>query len=237
MTKYLISILILTTSCSLLDNPNDYEAYWYETYYKLTLHKNLTFKYRYEGHRGNAVFEGTYNILNDTIILTESTNKLEEQMFLRYDSDCLVELETRFSYCKRTNEELGSERIAINYPQLKESNQKEKDDVIGLINIALTNPEFDKYFDPAEGPLVIQEYHEINANNNVKLRYKGVEAQILTKKQIEKNEFSRYLIIDEITIGLKSVMINFKVMPEGYIGVLDFFNRENNEWKLHKRTL
>ncbi|MEZ5041131.1 MAG: hypothetical protein R2828_35990 [Saprospiraceae bacterium] len=232
-----MSILLLLSGCSWMSNSNEYEAYWYETYYKLTLNKNLTFKYIYEGHRGNSEFKGTYKIHNDTIILNESSHELKELKFLRHQSGCLVELETRFSYCKRTTEEWGSERIAINYPQLKESNKKEKEEVIKLINIALTNPALEKYFIPTNNPLIIQEYYEINANNNVRLIYKGKEAQILTKEQIEENGISRYLIIDEVTIGLKSVMIDFQVMPEGYIGVLDFFNKENEEWKLLKRTL
>lgn len=237
MTKYLVPIFVLLSGCSWLNSSNEYEAYWYETYYKLTLNKNHTFYYLYEGHRGNSEYKGTYKIHNDTIILHESTNELEELKFLKHDSGCLVELETSFSYCIRTTQEWGSERIAINYPQLKERNQNEKEEVIRLINIALTNPKLEKYFDLSDNPLVIQEYYQINANNNVQLRYKGEEVRILNQKQIEDNGISRYLIIDEVTIGLKYSMIDFQVMPEGYIGVLDFFNKENAEWKLQKRTL
>jgi len=237
MTKYLVSICILFSGCSTLNNSNDYEAYWYETYFKLTLNKNLTFKYIHEGHLGNSEYEGTYKILNDTIVLNESSKKMEELRFLRYDDDCLVELETRFSYCKRTTEEWGSERIAINYPQLKESNPEEKETVIELINIALTNPELEKYFDSKDGQLKIQEYFEIREENNVELNYKGNNAVILSKEEIERNQIEEYLVIDEITIGLNSAMIDFQIMPEFSVGILDFFKKENGDWKLNKRTL
>jgi len=186
---------------------------------------------------GNSEFKGTYKIYNDTIILNESSDELEYLKFLKHQSGCLVELETRFNYCKRSTEEWGSKRIAINYPQLSESNKKEKEEVIKLINIALTNPELEEYFDSLNNPLIIQEYYEINTNNNVRLMYKGEEVQIFSKEQIEKKGISRYLIIDEVTIGLKSVMIDFQVMPEAYIGILDFFNKENGERKLVKRRL
>lgn len=235
MTKYLVPIFVLLSGCSWISSSNDYEAYWHDTYYKLTLNDNHTFCYLYEGHRGNSEFKGTYRIHNDTIILNESTNKLEELKFLKHGSDCLVELETRFSYCIRKTQEWGSERIAINYPQLKERKQNEKEEVIKLINIALTNPRLEKYFDSSDTPLVIQEYYQINAKNNVKLKYKGEDVRILNKKQIDEAGISRYLIIDEVTIGLKHSMVDFQVMPESYIGVLDFFNKENAEWKLKKR--
>lgn len=189
----------------------------------------------YEGHRGDSKYRGTYTIRNDTIILNESTNTLEELRFLKHNSGCLVELETRFSYCQRKNGQLGGEKIAINYPQLEERNQKEKREVIDLLNIALTNPELEKYFDPAETPMIIQEYHQINANSNVRLSYTGEEAQIVSLKEIEENEISRYLTIEDVTIGLESAMIKCRVMPEEHIGVLDFFTRQNGKWKLRER--
>ena len=200
------------------------------------MNKNQSFKYIHEGHLGNSEYKGTYEIDNDTVILSESTNKLDLLKFLKYDSECIVELESRFSYCKRNTEEWGSERIAINYPQLKETSPKEKEEIIELINIALTNPKLEKYFDPKIG-LKIQEYYEITEANNVKLSFKGNAVQILSKQELEQMKIEEYLVIDEVNIGLNSAMIDFQVMPEFSVGILDFFKKENGMWKLKKRTL
>ena len=96
----IVCIIISLLGCSWSNVSNKYEAYWYETYYELILNKNQTFKYRFEGHRGNLEYRGTYEIVNDTLILNEPTKKLEESKFLIDGSECLIELETRFDYCK-----------------------------------------------------------------------------------------------------------------------------------------
>ena len=102
--KFVVLVCFLLTGCSFENNSKEYEAYWYETYFKLTLNGNQTFKYQYEGHLGFSEYDGTYKIIDDTIVLSESTKELEELRFLIYDDDCLVELESTFDYCIRSAE-------------------------------------------------------------------------------------------------------------------------------------
>ena len=193
-------------------------------------------KYEYlsKGHLGTGVpTSGTYEISGATLIL-KSEHTSHPRKFLILEDGCLVELETRFDFCKRQTDEWGSSRRAINYPQLKERNPKEKEDVIEMLNTALTNPELKKYFKDTTINLVVQEYFEIKKSNNIKLSCFGKPVVLMSEAEIKAAGFVDYLIIDQVNVGLTSAMVDFQVMPEFYVGILDFFENENEVWKLNE---
>lgn len=234
-SKFLIILLLLLNGCDSNQLIGKYEAYWYETYHKLKLKSGNKYVYKSDGHLGMGEFRGTYEVIGDTIRLKGEMEKRGLINFLIAEDGCLIELETRFDYCKRNKKIWGSGKRSINYPQLKEKNEQEKVDVIQMLETALTNPKIRKYFEDTTKRIVVQEYYEIKRSNDIVLTCFNKPVDLKSKEEIESEQIEEYLVVDEINIGLNSAMIDFQVMPEFYIGILIFFSKENGYWKLKKR--
>lgn len=233
---YILFFYLLLSACNSNSLAGNYEAFWYETYNKLELYGDYSYKYEYRGHRGNGKFKGHYEISNDTIILNGPIEKEGLSKFLLVEDGCLIEMETRFEFCIRHQDEWGSRRRAINYPQLKEKSANEKKEVIKMLEVALTNPKLKEYFDDSTKNLIVQEYFEIRKTNNIELTYFGQPIKLMSELEIKSDSIKKYLIIDEVNIGLNSAMIDFQVMPEFSVGVLDFFDKQNGEWILNEKN-
>ena len=158
------------------------------------------------------------------------SNKLESDKFLIDSAGCLVDIETRYDYCKTWPDEWGSTKKNINYPQLKTSNEKRKQDVEWMLQQAFQNKEILEYFPDTTKSLIVQEYYEINKYADLDLQWYGNQIIFLSEKEIKKQNIKDYIIIDEINVGLKSAMVDLQVMPIFYIGILDFFQKENGQW-------
>lgn len=230
-----LGLFFIIYGCSRNELSGKYRSYWYETYHELILRDNSTFEYKSEGHLGGDDFSGTFDKIGDTLILNSRENQSGLSKFLVLEDGCLAELETRFGYCQYSGDDFITKKRKINYPQIKERNRKEKDDVIQMLEIALTNPEIRKYIEDTTMNLIVQEYYEINKRNNLKISCFEKEIELLSKEEIKLRDIKEYLIIDEINIGVYSVLIDFQVMPEFSVGILDAFYKENDEWQLNKR--
>jgi hypothetical protein len=238
MKKLLLIIsLISAYSCNKLEKGQifgTYKAFYYETQWILTLNSDSSFTFITEGHIGDFKENGKYLISGDTLVLEKADM---EQMKLLIDGDsCLIEIETRFDYCKRCTDEYGSRKRSINYPQLSTENKTLKNNVEWMLQTALNNKKILNYLPDTIDTLFIQDYYEINEKSNMNLNWNGKKVKFLSEVKIKDQNIKSYIIIDEFDVGQKTAMINFNMMPEPWHGTLDFFKKEAGNWKHETRN-
>jgi hypothetical protein len=52
----------------------------------------------------------------------------------------------------------------------------------------------------------------------------------LTTDEIKEAQVDEYLIIDDVRLGAETGKVDFQVMPEFSISILEFFEKVNGQW-------
>lgn len=227
-----IIIVFCVYSCSQFNSGKifgTYEAFYCDTKWTLTLNSDSSFNYGVDWEIDNIVKDGRYHISGDTLVL-ERVNMHSNKFLIDGDS-CLIDIESRYDYCKQWPKVWGSRIRNINYPQLPTENEDLKKDLEWMLQIALDNKEISEYISDTAKTLVIQEYYEINKESNLNLNWNGKEIQFLSKSEIKEQNLKSYIIIDEIKIGLESSIIDFMIMPKHWQGTITLFKKKDGIWK------
>jgi len=110
-------LLLLLFGCQNQSNVNGkYESFWGETYFALELLPKNKYKYKIEGHLAFDNLEGEYSISKDTLILKGQGLNGFYNKFVLLENDCLMEVETRFEYCKRKSKTWDTKHYPIKSP-------------------------------------------------------------------------------------------------------------------------
>ncbi|HFA51083.1 MAG TPA: hypothetical protein ENJ95_18885 [Bacteroidetes bacterium] len=80
-----------------------YISYWGETYWEYKFKKNGKFIWKAEGHYGNVKERGTYEIIEDTLYLFYTNNKLKKEGVLNHKyliqgDSCILDLTEDMNY-------------------------------------------------------------------------------------------------------------------------------------------
>jgi hypothetical protein len=231
---YFLLIVSLATCTEKRRVPDGtYEAYFYDTMWTLEI-TNEAFTYTSSGHLGTDRFTiGTYEIAGDTLILHSDSLDHYNKFLIDGDS-CLIEVEIQTDYCITRSDEWGSRWRNINYPQIKVADPNTKERVIWMLETTLNGDKILEYFPNSTKRLVIQTYFELNKQADLNLKSHGRAVTFLTEREIEENEITEYLIIDDIRLGVETGMVDLQVMPEFSTSILEFFKKENGQW-MHQR--
>lgn len=193
------------------------------------------FTYLSSGHLGaERPISGEYKISGDTLILLTESLSYHNKLLIDGDS-CLIEIELQTDFCNKRTDKWGSRWTDINYPQIKVIGVPTKQRVQWMLETALNGNEILRYFPDTTKSIVVQEYFELNRNANLNLKSHGTEIILLTKQEIKERKVEEYLIIDDLRLGVETGHVDFQVMPDFSISILEFFEKRNGKWIHLKR--
>jgi|GEM_PF-2775531 len=88
----------------------EYEAFFYETYFKLTLSGNQHFELQIEGHFEDNTYEGKFKMDKDQLTLQNEELDWDMKEFKFLNDTCLINVDSGFDYCKYRSFPWGSKK-------------------------------------------------------------------------------------------------------------------------------
>ena len=235
MFLYLTSIILFTCCSSGGESgvSGEYFGFWAETIWSIKLSDNNTFKIESEGHFGNTKAEGKYSLINDTLILDLPENsaiaKYTDHRKFITDDECLVDVESRYDYCKTRPEVWSSLKRNIYYPQIDIDSERNCKIVMSMLQTAIAKLQSDTQQDCT---IYMEEYYEINKRNGYEFNRFGKDITLLSKTELRENGIINYISIEDFDLGQKSALVHIIIEPylETFNSAIVTFKKVNMEW-------
>lgn len=236
--KYIVAFFCFALiSCNQNTNSSiegEYFGFWAETIWTIKIQESNNFEISSDGHFGITRTSGKYLLENDTLILnlndTAAISKYtDHEKFLVSNDNCLIDIESRYDYCKTASNERSSAKRDIYYPQTSIDSERNKPLVTDMIQKAINSIESETKLDST---IVLNEYYEINKQNDFKFNRFGRDIVLESKNELEKQGITNYILIEHFDFGQKSALVQLRIEPyfESFNSTIVTFKKENSEW-------
>lgn len=240
MKKITLILFTLTLSCShssRLRIQGNYLGFWSGTFWVIHLDYDNSFEIKSEGHLGNTSLKGHFRVNMDTIILDLDNSAFSFQhtnhkKFLIVD-DCIIDIESRYDYCKtRANEWISSKRN-IYYPQVSINSKRSKPIVNKMLQQIIDQIEINTTLDST---IYMKEYYEITSDNEFKLNRLNKQVIILSERILKEKCIDNYISIEQFDFSENSAFIQINIEPytKTFNSTIGSFHKQNNRWLMNQ---
>lgn len=202
---------------------------WAETFWNFEFKKNGDFTRVSNGHFGNTIVKGKYQIKNDTLKILngfkDTYGTINENYIIQEDT-ILIDVKLGYGYVKSSKKHNETMKCGLSYPEIIETNEKDVIELEKVLNLALNTDAISQFYHFEELSTrkpIIANYHKLKAN----IEIEGKNAYFVDKKDIEEKF---YLEFKDIEIYNRSISFYVIIHDEGAI-VKFYYYMDNDEWK------
>lgn len=216
-----------------------YQGFANETLYVVDLKANDHFEFKINGHQGDIVSSGRYEVRQDTLLFYSDQNSeflamdIEGEKYLIDKDSCLINIWTRYDLCKNIPKDISwsSQRRNIYYPYLVRSD-KEKEGVAMAFNLALNAPDIKPYTIDKADTVFLKTYHLLNDDFNSRFDRFDLPVAFLSHDSPAQPTIE---ILDiNMQDGLLSISLQQNVPLVQYSVV---FTKVGDNWQIIKTTV
>lgn len=237
-------LFILLTSCQ--SSPykivrGKYLGNWATTLWTIKIAPNNQFEMTSEGHFGYTSTSGNYFIRQDTLFLNLDTasaiaRHTNHRKFLISDDKCLIDIDSRYDYCKvRKGKWWSIEKRNIYYPQLPVDSAKNRRVVEFMLQETINNLKSDSKLDST---IFLKEYFEISTQNGYRFKRFDENIQILNEEELAKNKIRNFIIVHDFVIGDSIASISIQIEKSNFYSNYTYlkFKKESDRWEVTYRS-
>ncbi len=201
-----------------------YQGSWAMTWFYYDFMPDKTVVCTVTGHYKTGVDEGSYRVSGDTIyvhfVKSDGKPYNEDKVFLIDGDSCVIDLQTRYDYCK-TGPLFSSRERLIKYPQVQGVNDSIKEyDLKCVMEILLKMEELTKYYHFDKVPdrqFFVESYYAVNTSFPLDVEVQGKTARITNDTK------GGFLIqFTDINQNPENIKIDFRLNEEGVYGWVIF---------------
>lgn len=236
--RILFALLILSLfSCEAESSRNitgEYLGFWATTFWTINLLDSNRFEFTSGGHFGNTHTEGTYLVKGDTLFLDLNDSSAiakwtDHETFLITKDSCLIDVETKYDYCKCRSAYHNSTKRAIGYPQLPYDSANQKSVVHQIVQKGIDQIEVKNKHDST---VYMAEYYQITKSNGYRFHRFGKEVNLLSQEELDTRNISSYIRIETLDLGKISAHVQLNIEPyiKTFNSTISSFKKEEECW-------